>query len=100
MRDIANFTLERTSTVSLFSAAYGVACERLIFVRALLEDPRHQTRKQGPAVVRLLREGLRAVEDQLRSVRTVVFEQVDDAGAARALAGIGIALAGLRQVHA
>jgi hypothetical protein len=85
------------STVLL--VAFCDTCERLIFVRSLLNDPRHLTRRQGTAVTRLLYDGLDCVERQLDSIRPLVFEP-DHRGRDRAPAGIGIALAALRQVHA
>jgi hypothetical protein len=72
----------------------------LIYVRALLEDPRHQTRRQGSAVGHLLRDGLRGIEAQLQAVRPLAFGDGQGAQASLALAGIGMAVAGLRQVHA
>ncbi|MDB5076580.1 MAG: hypothetical protein JWO42_2759 [Chloroflexi bacterium] len=80
------------------SAAFCEACERLIFVRVLLEDPRHQTRRQGSAVTRLLREGLRGVERQLEATRPIVFGP-GQRSSESAPAAIGLAVTALRQVH-
>jgi hypothetical protein len=66
----------------------------------MLEDPRHQTRRQGSAVVRILREGLRSAEMALQTVRAAAFGQEPGAHAAATLASVGMAVAGLRQVHA
>jgi hypothetical protein len=93
-------SLEGTTNNTLLCAAFSEACERLIYVRALLEDPRHQTRRQGSAVVRLLREGLRSAERALQAVRPAAFGQADDSQTVATLAGVGMAVAGLRQVHA
>jgi hypothetical protein len=79
--------------------AFCEACERLIFIRSLLNDPRHRTRRQGTAVTRLLHAGLDGVERQLDTIRPLVFEP-HNRGRERAPAGIGIAVAVLRQVHA
>lgn len=100
MTQAASPSIEGTTTNTLLSAVFCEATEQVIFVRALLEDPRHQTRRQGSSVAQLLRGGLRSVEDQLQAVRPEVFGRVDEDQAARALAGIGMAAGGLRQVHA
>src|SRR5690348_12800163 len=90
-----------TTTARLIFAAFCETCERLVYVRSLLEDPRHQTRRQGTAMARLLREGVRSVQQQLQSLRPAILDDQPTAeSAGRMLAGIGMAAAGLRQVHA
>jgi hypothetical protein len=87
------------STANAMAVAFCEAFERLIFVRVLLDDPRHQTRRQGSAVTRLLREGLQGVERQLEATRPLVFKP-GHPGADRAPAAIGRAVSALRQIHA
>ena len=75
------------------------ACERLIHTRALLDDPRHLTKRQASAVTSLLGDGIAAVDRQLASLRIAVYE-ADSRQTARVASGIGMAVAGLRQIHA
>lgn len=97
MQNVTTPHLERTSTGTLPCTAFMEVCERLIFIRSLLDDPHHLSRRQGSAMARLLHAGLGAVEQQLDGLRRSLFAEGE---AARTLAGLGIAAAGLRQVQA
>jgi hypothetical protein len=99
MQNVTSSSAERTITGTLPAAAFAEVCERLILTQSLLADPHHQSRKQGSAVARLLQGGLSAVGRQLDALRQPVFAPESDQST-RALAGLGIASAGLRQVQA
>lgn len=93
--------LDHGSTQStVLAVAFCEACERLIFVRALLDDPRLETRRQGSAVVNLLSESLAAIERRLQDLRSLAYAREDGEATARVLAGLGVVVAGLHQVHA
>lgn len=98
MTAIATPPVQSITPADLASVAFCEACERLIAVRALLEDPRHQTKRQGAALTEVLRSGVAAVARQLQAVTSAAFGAQE--GEARlALAGIGTALAALRRIH-
>ncbi|HVA92221.1 MAG TPA: hypothetical protein VNL71_20540 [Chloroflexota bacterium] len=99
MQNVTSPSVERISIGTLASAAFVEVCERLILTQSLLADPHHQSRKQGSAVARLLSDGLRAVAQHLDSLRRPIFG-AEPGDPARALAGLGVASAGLRQVQA
>src|SRR5579864_9002162 len=99
MQNVTSPYVERTSTGALAAAAFAEVCERLILTQSVLADPQHQSRKQGSAMARLLRDGLRAAAQQLDSLRGPIFGP-KPGDPARTLAGLGIASAGLRQVQA
>ncbi len=96
-----DISLSPSSTHStVLAAAFCEACERLIFVRALLADPRLETRRQGSAVVALLSDSLAAVEAKLRELRPLSFAAAPGETAAFVLAGLGVVVAGVHQIHA
>ena len=99
MRNVTIPRAEEVGAAQLSRVAFTEICERLIRARSLVDDPHHQSRKQGSAMARVLHEGLHAVERQLDSLRRLTFG--DDSGdAGSVLAGLGIAAAGLTQVQA
>ncbi len=99
MRNVTMSSVERPDAAQLSRVAFVEICERLIRARTLVDDPHHQSRRQGSAMARVLHEGLRAVERQLDSLRRPIFgDESEDAG--QVLAGLGIAAAGLSQVLA
>ncbi len=75
------------------------ACERVIHTRALLEDPRHLTRRHGSAVLEMLGAGLAVVESKLAAARSTVYCAGDD-GSEAASESLAVVVAGLRQIHA
>ena len=81
MRNVTIPSVERVGATQLSRVAFAEICERLIRARSLVDDPHHQSRKQGSAMARVLHEGLRAVERQLDSLRRPIF--AGDSGDAR-----------------
>jgi hypothetical protein len=98
MTAIATPPVQSITPADLASVAFCEACERLVAVRALLEDPRHQTRRQGAALTEVLRTGVGAVARQLQAVTAAAFDG-DENEARLALAGIGTAFGALRRIH-
>lgn len=100
MSGIASPPTAGDTTRALIFAAFCEACERYVAVRTLIEDPRHQTRRQGTAMTHLLQAGLASVQGVLRSTREAIKATERDPDLVPStLAEIGIALAGLRQIH-
>ena len=70
----------------------------MIHTRALLDDPRHKTHRQGSAVLALLDDGLAAVDRQLAAARSAVYDATEDSAGLSA-SRLEMAVAGLLQVH-
>jgi hypothetical protein len=98
MSNVTLSSVERVGVGKVLCVTFVEICERLVRVRSLVDDPHHQSRKQGSAMVRVLHEGLRAVERHLESLRRPIFaEQSNDT--AYQTAGLTAAAIGLREVQ-
>src|SRR5579875_819369 len=100
MSAISSPSLQGNTNALLLTVVFCEAFEHVVAMHALLDDPHHQTKRQGSAVARLLRDGLRTVEGRLQAVRALLAEEEPaDTATAQGLAGIGTAMDAIRQLH-